>query len=309
VWVRRGDHVIIDHVSTSWGNDETLTVSPAPDRGDSPIGNVTVQWSIIAESLNESVHSKGAHGYGSLVRGGAGSRYSFHHNLWAHHRARMPRPGNYLGRDRDPVGPLMDFSNNVFYNWGNGHSGYNQDQDSVSRYNFVNNYYLQGPDSGRALAFREYCPFAVPYFAGNMMDHELPSDPWALVRFEDGRTRPAGRPHPNGGVRVEAPADAYQAVLRSAGASLHRDAVDARIVDSVRRGTGGIIDSTAEVGGWPLLASGPAPADADRDGMPDDWERAHGLQPLDPTDGPGDANGDGYTNLEEYLSALTVGRR
>ena len=57
--------------------------------------DLTVQWSIIAESLRRSSHPKGEHGYGSLIQGSSGARYSFHHNLWAHHQARMPRIGNY----------------------------------------------------------------------------------------------------------------------------------------------------------------------------------------------------------------------
>ena len=110
--VSAGTNVIIDHCSTSWATDETLTVSPSDKSGRRSIDKVTVQWSIIAESLNDSVHHKGEHGYGSLVRGSAGARYSFHHNLWAHHKARMPRPGNYVDAQTDPEGPLFDFRNN-----------------------------------------------------------------------------------------------------------------------------------------------------------------------------------------------------
>lgn len=302
--VYSGDHIIIDHVSASWGNDETLTVSPNPNVPESPIGHVTVQWSIISESLNKSVHRKGEHGYGSLVRGGGGSSYSFHHNLWAHHRARMPRPGNYLGRDTDPLGPVMDFSNNVFYNWGQGASGYNADTGSVSRYNFINNYYLAGPDSRGALAFEESNPHAIPFFRGNRMNHATPRDPWSLVRFRDARTRRGTDPHPNGGLRVEDAGSAYRRVLAQAGAALHRDAVDLRIVAEVRNGTGRIIDKAAEVGGWPDHESPAGPLDSDGDGMPDRWETGHGLVPDDGGDGRMDPDGDGYTNLEDYLNCL-----
>ncbi|MCJ7778274.1 MAG: hypothetical protein MUP16_08180, partial [Sedimentisphaerales bacterium] len=58
-------------------------------------GNLTVQWCMITESLNCSIHTKGCHGYGSLVRGGFNNKYSFHHNLYAHNNGRNPRPGNY----------------------------------------------------------------------------------------------------------------------------------------------------------------------------------------------------------------------
>jgi hypothetical protein len=46
--------------------------------------------------------------------------------------------------------------------------------------------------------------------------------------------------------------------------------------------------------------------DQDQDGMEDAWEVANGLNPNDPSDRNGDINGDGYTNLEKYLHALTV---
>jgi hypothetical protein len=302
--VYSGDHIIIDHVSASWGNDETLTVSPDPGKPESPIGHVTVQWSIISESLNQSVHRKGEHGYGSLVRGGGGAWYSFHHNLWAHHRARMPRPGNYLDRETDPVGPVMDFSNNVFYNWGQGASGYNADTGSVSRYNFINNAYLQGPDSREARAFDESSPHAVPWFAGNLMDDELPEDPWSLVRFRSPLTVRASAPHPNGGLEMEAARAAYRRVLAHAGASVHRDAVDRRIVDEVQNRSGRIIDSASEVGGWPVHETLVGLPDSDGDGMPDRWEATRGLDPDDGSDGRADSDGDGYTSLEDYLNCL-----
>jgi hypothetical protein len=96
----------------------------------------------------------------------------------------------------------------------------------------------------------------------------------------------------------------YEKLLAGAGATRPaRDAVDARIVQQVRSGTGKIIDSQKEVGGWPALATGTPPADTDGDGMPDDWERRHGFNPADPADGSADADGDGYTNVEEYLNA------
>ena len=82
--------VIVDHCSASWSVDEALSPSGA-------LRDVTVQWSIIAEALNHSIHSKGAHGYGSLVRAVGG--VTLHHNLWAHNTARNPRLGDNYGRE------------------------------------------------------------------------------------------------------------------------------------------------------------------------------------------------------------------
>ncbi|MHC4728645.1 MAG: pectate lyase family protein, partial [Planctomycetota bacterium] len=120
--ISSGQNIIVDHCSASWSVDETLSAS-ARDK----LGNVTVQWCIISESLNDSSHHKGAHGYGSLIRGGHGNGYTFHHNLYAHHHARLPRPGNYNDCSIDPDGFILDFRNNVIYNWGGSAAGYNAD--------------------------------------------------------------------------------------------------------------------------------------------------------------------------------------
>ena len=127
VSIERGRRIILDHISASWSVDETLSVGSRYDPPERGVYDVTVQWSVIAESLNASGHAKGDHGYGSLVRGGHGARMTFHHNLWAAHRARMPRPGNYNPSSVDPEGPRFEFRANVFYDWGGGRAGYNAD--------------------------------------------------------------------------------------------------------------------------------------------------------------------------------------
>jgi hypothetical protein len=107
-------------------------------------------------------------------------------------------------------------------------------------------------------------------------------------------------------VTTTSPAQAYIDVLASAGACIpKRDTIDRRIVNDVINRTGHSIDSTVHQpeGAWPLLASTPAPADGDHDGMPDAWESAHGLNPADATDRNAAAPG-GYTRLEEYLNSL-----
>jgi hypothetical protein len=100
---------------------------------------------------------------------------------------------------------------------------------------------------------------------------------------------------------------ALEQVLQYAGASLSRDAVDQRVINDVKNRTGSIINSPADVGGWPVLRSLPAPSDRDKDGMPDDWETQNGLNPDDTQDGQALApNGGGYTNLEIYLNELAA---
>jgi hypothetical protein len=301
IWIAGGRRIILDHVSASWSVDETLSASARYDNGGG-FHDLTVQWSIIAESLRRAGHAKGAHGYGSLIRGGRGARISFHHNLWAHHAARMPRPGNYAGPEADPEGPLMEFRSNVLYNWGREYAGYNDDEATLIRYAFIDNAYLAGPDSEGALAFRERNRLARAWFAGNSMNGAIPADPWSLVGgaiAEDYRLAAAPDVAP---VAPDPAPSAMTHVLAGAGA-WPRDAADARIVDSVRTRRGRLIDSQDEIGGWPELAPGQPHPDGDGDGMPDAWERAHGFNPSR-ADGNADRDGDGLTNLEDYLAEL-----
>jgi hypothetical protein len=302
--ITRGRRIILDHVSASWSVDETLSVASRYKPPEDGPYDVTVQWSIISESLNHSRHAKGDHGYGTLVRGAHGARITFHHNLWAHHRARSPRPGNYLSPAEDPVGPMIEFRSNVFYNWGGRFAGYDADKAQRVTYNFIDNAYVAGPNSTGALAFQEENVEAQAYFAGNSMNGATPADPWSLVEGADRPGYRLDRPAFVGAVAPESATSALTTVLSRAGASRARDAVDARIVANVGARSGRIIDSQQDVGGWPELRGGPAPVDTDRDGMPDSWERAHGLNAGDPADGRVDRNGDGYTELETYLSSL-----
>lgn len=302
--IERGRRIILDHVSASWSVDETLSVGSRYDPPERGIYDVTVQWSVIAESLNASGHAKGDHGYGSLLRGGHGARMTFHHNLWASHRARMPRPGNYSPPTADPLGPRFEFRSNVFYNWGGSHAGYNADTASLSAYAFIGNTYAPGPDSEGRWAFEESNPLARAWFEGNAMDGAVPANPWSLVRDGD-RSGYRLAERPDWAEPAGEPASGFMtAVLDKAGAGPVRDAVDARIVAAVRDRSGRIIDSQGEVGGWPELHPGAPWRDGDGDGMPDDWEAARGLDDADPADGPEDPDGDGFTNLEDWLNAL-----
>ncbi len=303
-----GRDIIVDHCSTSWSVDETLSAS---SRGR--LGNVTVQWCIISESLHDSIHHKGPHGYGSLIRGGLGNGYTYHHNLYAHHHARLPRPGNYIDRSEDPAGFILDFRNNVIYNWAGRAAGYNADgsngTNSITKINFVGNYYKAGINSTGSLAFSESTPSAKAFFSGNCMNGRYPDDPCSLVSFsrfsdEDLRAYKLSSPIPVPAVKTDDAITAYKRVLVDAGAVLpKRDIVDSRIVNEVRNGTGKIIDDEQQVDGWPELISTEPPQDSDRDGMPDDWEIQYGFDSENPADGNGDPDADGYTNLEEYLNS------
>lgn len=308
--VSKGKRIILDHCSASWSTDEALSASTNQDRLD----EVTVQWSFITEALNNAIPGKGSHGYGSLIRGNRGATYSFHHNLYAHQRGRSPRPGNYdnWNHQVDPEGFLLDFRNNVIYNFGGGYAGYNGDHESITKINYIQNYLIRGTNSdSSSVAYKEQSIYNKGYFFKNSMNGIIPADPYALVRFPPEYTPEIiaaykrNAPFSVRSVQTDSPQIAYERVLKEAGAIYPgRDAVDSRVVDTVLNRTGRVIDDEDEVGGWPLLEADTPPIDSDEDGMPDDWESARGLNPSDPSDRNGDRNRDEYTNLEEYLNWL-----
>lgn len=289
--VSGGTNVILDHCSASWSVDETLSVT------GNTTGDVTVQWCLITESLHDSCHVKGPHGMGSLLRP-HGAQLSFHHNLYAHHNSRNPRPGTY-----EKATLVLDFRNNVIYDWG-ATAGYSGGEGEFVNMNYVGNSLRSGPstrESSRGIAFASGSADTHIYLLDNVINGD--DTGWGMVT---GAVTKADAPFPVAPVKTEAADVAFAKVLQEAGASLpKRDAVDMRIIEDVRNGTGGIINSQDEVGGWPALHGGEAPADSDGDGMPDAWERYQGLDPEDAADGRVDRDGDGYTNIEEYLNGST----
>ncbi len=303
--VRGGRNIIIDHCSVSWTVDEGMnTWHGARD--------LTVQWCVIAEPLNRSVHAKGAHGYGASW---GGENVSYHHNLFAHATARTP---SVAGQARERT-VLMDHRNSVIYNWA--HRSCDGKPVSI---NVVNNYYKPGPatlpDVRRRIVRIDDTRAAYGYdsiwhIAGNVVEGfpAISADNWAGGVDLEGESSPArnrrAEPFPVAPVTPRSAAEAYELVLAGAGATRpRRDAVDTRVVTDTRRGgatfSNGIIDSPAQVGGWPELRSAPAPTDTDDDGMPDDWERARGLDPRDPADRHSLRLDPVHPALEVFLSEL-----
>ena len=235
-------HVLIDHVSASWAVDENLSASGA-------IHDVTIQWSLIAEGLNNSVHAKGSHGYGSLVRAVGG--VTLHHNLWAHNDSRNPRIGDNYGA---PPWPTFDVRNNVIYDYGGVAHGMVGDRLSA---NFVGNYIRPGPSSDAKKA-----PIALTdtaavgyYLEGNVVEGRKTAADLTLFNLAERVTLAKG-PFQAPPVRTTSAETALEEVLAGAGATLpRRDPVDARIVREVRERTGKIIDSQKQVGGWPAYSA------------------------------------------------------
>lgn len=314
-------NILVDHCSCSWSTDECVSCYGNTD--------FTLQYCFITESLRRSVHVKGDHGYGGIW---GGTNASFHHNLLAHHDSRNPRfDHSYV--NNTCFGPI-DYVNNVVYNWGGnstyGGEGYTQ----ARKINMVNNYYKYGPVTSKKNRLVdptiscEYCSDGhtlIPgkfWLSGNYMygDANVTSDNWkgstqtgsnvkATARWTDGLTR----------LENEQSAEAaFETVLTKAGCSLHRDVIDARIVNEVREGnytytgsngsTKGLIDSPSDVGGYPSIAEihRADDYDTDRDGMPDEWEDAHGLDKNNAADGKLNTLDKTYTNLEVFLNELVA---
>ena len=288
---------VLDHCSATWSIDECLSTSGIDS-------NCTIQWCLIGEALKQSKHAKGSHGYGSLAR--ANGPMSWHHNLWIHNDARNPRLGDAYGRG--PTFPTFDVRNNVMYDFGATASGLTQ---GILKVNYVGNYLRPGPSSKAPKPITVGHPSDLTYFIRDNIiegNDALIADNtqfFTTVEFEGKReVKIADTPFAAPPVKTVAAKDALELVLATVGASLPvRDAVDARLVNHVRTRTGKLIDSQAEVGGWPELKSGPLPVDTDNDGIPDAWETSHGLNPQDPADAAAIAKS-GYTNVEEYLNSL-----
>lgn len=290
---RGGDTIVVDHCSVSWGIDENCSIYGLP--------NVTVQWCIISEALHHSKHPKGGHSMGGIMNG---YNATFHHNLFVSNNDRNPK---FDVADWWP-GKNTDFRNNVIYNWGRratwgGNGG-------ATLTNVVNNYYKPGPSSTSAAFLCLAGGHAGEWYVdGNVLhgDAGITRENWAGVANTSKKgplnAQRLMRQVSHAPVFTESAPDALKSVLQHAGAVLpKRDAVDERIIRDVGEGSGKIIDSQREVGGWPHLSSIDAPPDVDHDGIPDDWEVLHGLNPHDPADRNIDA-GTGYTMLEEYLNS------
>lgn len=300
-------NIVLDHVSASWSSDEILSLY----RNE----NVTIQWCMITEACSKVVDGKDTgHRFGGIW---GNDRATYHHNLFAHNDSRNPRWAS--------GSKLNDFRNNVLYNWGynscyGGGALENSDPElKFSTFNMVANYYKPGPATRDNVKRRIAEPGADEkggvgrwYVADNVVEGfpEVTADNWLGIDGDE--YEKLATPWDAMPIHEQSPRDALEAVLAHAGCSLpKRDSVDRRIVEEVRsgkatHGRNGIITRPADVGGWPELKSVTAPEDTDEDGMPDAWERGRGLDPGDASDGAKDRDGDGYTNVEEYLNALAV---
>lgn len=312
--VENYENVIIDHCSFSWANEECLAMYDNK--------YTTLQWCIASEGLYNAFHSKGVRSYAGVW---GGQFASYHHNLIAHQNNRTPRFNG--ARAHDTIA-LVEYSNNVNYNWGSSSATYGGDVEisgGIARLNELNNYYKPGPatPSTHKLMRPDYSSNAQGvgrfHVQGNIIEGNAArtADNWLAVDFAliPVLSRDSSRSDSlftiTAPVTLQPAATAYDTVLADAGASWpRRDSADRRIAREVRTrttsGTGsankpGIIDAPSAVGGWPEYTGCAGPADTDQDGMPDEWELENGLNPLDPAD-RNRLTAEGYTMLEEYIN-------
>lgn len=330
------NNIIVDHCSLSWSTDEVGSFYA--------ISNFTLQWSMLSESLYQSLHTKGTpHGYGGIW---GGQNASFHHNLLASNSNRNPR---FSGSTTtlQPELEYADFRNNVVFNWvGSPYGG------PGGHYNMVNNYHKAGPATtgaatssatnrrNRILLYTSYSTtlagdtvFGGKFYVSGNYVHGFPdvtADNWTKgvqldSYYNAAAMKAAGQAlaaFPYAPVVTQTAEDAFDAVMNNAGAILpRRDTVDRRIIKETRTGIStyedssyvasgmvhpsGIIDSQNTVGGWPTLNSTTYPRDTDNDGLPNWWEKMMQGSATDSTGLDKNTYGaDGYTMLEKYLNGI-----
>ncbi|TMI65061.1 MAG: pectate lyase [Bacteroidetes bacterium] len=313
----RRKNIIIDHCSMSWSTDEVFSVYA----GDS----TTLQWNLISEPLNYSYHFETGdkdyehHGFGGIW---GGLHLTAHHNLLAHCNSRTPR---FNGIRHTPT-EFADFRNNVIYDWG----GNNIYAGEGGDYNIINNYFKYGPNTDKKVRYRianpwkrvPDIPFGKWYVNGNYVDEakDVSANNWLGIDIgnegtdTDKKNTLIDKPHAAEIIPTQSATDAFESVLRSAGASLKRDTLDERIINEVKTRTGKFTDVQGgfphgteynlTINAWPALRSLQAPVDTDKDGMPDNWEIKNKLNPADATDASKISLYKYYTNIEVYSNSL-----
>lgn len=325
------DHCIIDHCSISWSSDEGTSSRGAH--------NITFQRNIVAEALHHGPHYRASdrskletHAFAGSISGGIGS---YHHNLLADCTDRNWSLAGGLNQGGHYVG-FLDIRNNVVYNWTARTT-----DGGVKALNYVNNYYKPHAPNPFVKWLLKLDPINPAwgtesyYMAGNVLEGYVDeTNNWSA--FQNGpevekQVRVDHELYPSY-VTTHSAREAFTNVLANVGANFPKqDAVDLHIIADTRNGTAefvgtrgpsygdrpspnfpGIIDTQSDdqsaTGSpnfpWPEYKTYNASVDSDHDGIPDAWEKAHGLNPSDPSDANQDLNGDGYTNLEKYLNSL-----
>ena len=284
-----GSDMIFDHVSIEWGRWDCLGLTQGSH-------DITLQHSLIGEAIDPQR-------FGALVD--SVTRVTFSHNLWLDNQSRNPKAKG-----------TIQYINNVVYNWGvtglvGGHSEAEHQLDAIG------NYFIKGPSSNdRCLGM--FTATDKVFQQDNYVDLDRDGLLNGRRVVESDFADAGGGPvfsaeaflHPPVPVTVEPAAAAYDKVVAGAGCSLHRDAVDARLIAQVTSlgRQGRIIRDEAEAGGLGELKSGAAPVCSAEDGLPDAWKVSRGLPVTPPAQTMNTVDSTGYTVLEQYANELVAGQ-
>jgi len=311
-------NVVVDHCSFSWSNDENVSIW----RSGAEISNITFSWNLIAEGLTYK------HPSCAFMVGGEKDNHGIrdiliHHNIFMSCKNRMPLVGCHD----------VQIINNIMYNWGWWPTGISCGVQA----DIIANKYVPGPNTGKRSTEvmvrtdwenNNYGPTGDPsiYIAGNIgPGNPVPGeDNWSML-MENKLWHSLGRPPsstkcrrdraliPSFPVTVCSATNLDEILLNDVGAcrrldaegqwQINRDNVDIRLLKEYKERTGIIPVDENAVGGFPKISPSPAYLDSDHDGMPDTWELMYHFGSRNATDGSGDPDGDGYTNLEEFLNA------
>jgi len=308
-----GANIMVDHCTISWSIDECLSVY-----GNR---NTTVQWCMAYQSLRESGHSKGAHGYGAMMGGG---KTTYHHNLLADHDSRTPRFVFRSGDETSEENPT-DYRNNVIYNYGKN-GCYGGEEMNI---NIANNYYKPGPFTKMQRESYQKRISGVGYGThydsdGNVSEYlwghyyvdgnvnaswsDVTADNWTIGFInqisdasktatyawgdETADTIHKTEPMPFAYVTTHTAAGAYEKVVAYAGCSLHRDSLDRAIAKDVKNGT---CTFSADAKTRPGIINDEEEAWTDGD---DAWPR------LNSEAAPVDTDGDGMPDEWETANGL-----
>jgi hypothetical protein len=341
IGIENAQNIIIDHCCFGWSAEENMTMY------DNHF--TTVQWCILHEGLYNAGHPK------KTKRGFAcqwgGSPATFHHNLLANNHNRSGRI-NGASNESGDRNVFLEYMNNVNFNWAKANSCHGGENEagtySSHECNFVGNYYKPGParpasnshyfvEMSAARSGKTLAGPSIWYIADNVMEGRdaATNNNWSAIHNNTGyeislmKSESIIYPSsqytrlPNATIDdydkyrtpVESAADAYTSVLAKAG-TIHRDAVEKRVIEDVTTGTPkyqtvasggygkGIIDTPFDVEGYSDYAPATPYADNDHDGMADDWETANGFDPANAEDRNVVASKEGYTALEIYLCSL-----
>ena len=284
--IANGTNMIFDHCSFAWGRDETFSINP-DGKGATP-EDITLQYCVVGQGLMD-------HSAGGLMQT---NHITLLGNLLCDNATR-----NFK------VKGINQYANNTVYNWKNGAYIMGGDSEGKSYVNIQSNLFINGPAVGGAA-----------FTGGNADFHCYGDDNWQ-DQNRDGAFNPQVVTDYNAATRESQPYDypelqllegktLLETNLPTVGASLpYRDYADCYMIDEVMSfGKKGALISTEKTlpygapSTWTVWA-GEKPADADGDGMPDEWEQQNGTNP-NANDAMTIAD-NGYANIENYINSIS----